>query len=126
MSSDVLYFGLAFQMDIKPELPENDTDELYELFDEFSTECGGTSSVSQGMDYFYITTRQATASRDTIYGMHSIRNVETELLQNLQTFRLWMIDKGYEINLKPDVKPFVDLYYNGADASPVYTKWEDI
>lgn len=125
MSEDVLYFGLAFQMDIKPELPETDTDELLDLFEEFRTECGGTSSVNQGKDYFYITTREAKAF-DGIYGMHSIRNVETELLQSLQTFRLWMIDKGYEINIKATVKPFVDLYYNGADASPVYTEWEKI
>ena len=125
MSEDVLYFGLEFQMDIKPELPEKDTDELLELFDEFRTECGGTSSVELGKDYCYLTTRRAKGF-DGIYGMHSLRNVETELLQNLQRFRLWMIDKGYEVNLKADVKAFVDLYYNGADANPVYTKWEDI
>jgi hypothetical protein len=125
MSEDVLYFGLAFKMDITPELPENDTDELLDLFEEFRTECGGASSVNMAKDYFYITTRSAK-SYDGIYGMHSIRNVETELLQNLQTFRLWMIDQGYEINLKPTVKPFVDLYYNGSDASPVYTEWEKI
>jgi len=125
MSEDVLYFGLAFRMEPKPELPENDTDELLDIFEEFRIECDGTTTVAQGKDFFYITTRSAK-SYDGIYGMHSIRDVENELLQNLGTFRLWMIAKGYDINLKADVKPFVDLYYNGADASPVYTEWENI
>lgn len=125
MSGDVLYFGLAFKMNIKPELPEDDTDELLDLFEEFRTECGGTSSVNPAKDYFYVTTRRAKGY-DGIYGMHSLRNVETELLQNLQAFRLWIIDKGYEVNIGAEVKPFVDFYYNGTDASPVYTEWEKI